>query len=211
MYVTLRSAIQRVLFICSSLILVGLLAACGGNGGSSSTPTPTPTKAPTPTPTLPPSPTTTLTTYTGNGYTVSYPQGWSISTSGTTVTFTDPTKIYNFAVVVSPDPNGVSSPDTSVNAGITGVKSRLTNPQTVSLPATTTVGGDSWVQKGVSGNTTQNGQNVDIEVIVISDNHPANSPTTNNFTIIYGTAKQLFPTAMTAYFQPMLSSFKFTS
>lgn len=86
----------------------------------------------------------------------------------------------------------------------------MKNPQTETLPPTTTVGGDSWVQKSISGTFTSNGQSIDVQYVWISDNHPANSANTQNFIINYGTEKSRFATSNTSYFQPMLQSFKFT-
>jgi hypothetical protein len=84
------------------------------------------------------------------------------------------------------------------------------NPQTETLPPTTTVGGESWDQKSISGTETSGGQNLDFQIVVMSDNHPASAANTQNFTIVYGTEKSRFATANTSYFQPMLQSFKFT-
>ncbi len=192
-------------FCC--VILALLLVACGG--GTTSAPTPTPT--PRPSPTLPPTPTPSLTVYTGNGYSIGYPQGWKVTPGNNRVTFSDPTQVYSLAIVTSPNPNGVASADTVASASIGAVKATLTNPQTETLPPTTTVGGESWVQKSLSGTSTSNGQSVAIQIVVISDNHPANSPSTQNFSIVYGAPKLLFATGDTNYFQPMLQSFKFTS
>jgi hypothetical protein len=190
-------------FCC--VILSQLLVACGGGTTSTLPPTPRPS------PTLPPTPTPSLTVYTGNGYSIGYPQGWKATPGDNRVTFTDPTQVYNLAIVASPNPNGVASAETVASASISAVKATLTNPQTETLPPTTTVGGESWVQKSLSGTGTSNGQSVDIQIVVISDNHPANSTSTQNFTMVYGAPKALFATADTSYFQLMLQSFKFTS
>ncbi len=58
--------------------------------------------------------------------------------------------------------------------------------------------------------TTQNGQSVVVQVVVIVGIHPANSPMSKGFIIVYSTTKSLFVQANTTYFQPMLQSFKFT-
>jgi hypothetical protein len=200
-----------VLLACSILFAM-LLAACGGGGTTSSpTPTPTPTLAPSPTPSPTPSPATSLTTYTGDGYTIGYPSSWKANAQSSKVTFADSTGIYNMTIVVTPNPGGAISADTLATTGITAVKTQLKNPQDGNLPATTTVGGDSWVQKSTIGGSTAAGTSVPLEFVVISDNHPASSPSTKSFTIIYGTAQQSFASAKTSYFQPMLQSFKFTS
>ena len=195
---------QRVMPAFCCMVLAILLVACGG--GTTSTPTPTPRPSPTPSPT----PTPGLTVYTGNGYSISYPQGWKVTPSSKQVAFTDATDVYNLTIVVSPNPQGIVDTSTVANGSIEAVKKTMKNPQTETLPATTTVGGDSWVQKSISGTETSNGQGVDIQVVVISDNHPANSANTQNFTIVYATEKSLFATASTSYFQPMMQSFKFT-
>ena len=200
-----------VLLACS-ILLAMLLAACGGAATtSSSTPTPTPTPPPSPTPSPTPSPATSLTTYTGDGYTIGYPSSWKVNAQSTKVTFADSTGIYNMTIVVTPNPGAAISADTVANAGITAAKTQLKNPQDANLPATTMVGGDSWVQKSAIGTSTTAGTSIPLEFVVIADNHPASSPSTKSFTIVYGTAQQFFVSANTSYFQPMLQSFKFTS
>src|SRR2546421_13121467 len=73
------------------LALTLFLVACG-SGGTTTTPTPTPTSTP------------SGTTYTGNGYTLSYPQGWTSKTVGPfSVVFTsnsDPNA--TFTITVTP-------------------------------------------------------------------------------------------------------------
>jgi photosystem II reaction center protein PsbP len=195
---------QRAMPASCCMILALLLVACGG--GTTSTPTPTPQPSPTPSPT----PTPGLTVYTGNGYSIGYPQGWKVTPNGIQVAFTDATDVYNLTIVVSPNPHGIVDASTVANTSIEAVKKTMKNPQTETLPPTTTVGGDSWVQKSITGTETSNGLSVDVQLVVISDNHPANSANTQNFTIIYATKKSLFASANTSYFQPMLQSFKFT-
>jgi hypothetical protein len=197
---------QRVMPVFCCMILALLLIACGG--GTTSTPTPAPTPQPSPTPS--PTPTPSLTIYTGKGYSISYPQGWKVSSISIGVSFIDASGVYNLAIVVSPNPNGITAASTVANKNIEEGKKRMKNPQTETLPPTTTVGGESWVQKSISGTEPINGQSVDAQVVLISDNHPAHAANTQNFTIAYGTAKSLFATANTSYFQPMLHSFNFT-
>jgi len=162
-------------------------------------------------PTLSPTPTPGLRVYTGNGYSTGYPQGWKATPSGNeAVTFSDETTGYALTIVVFPNPNGITDARTVVNTDIESNKKAMKNPQTGTLPPTTIVGGDSWVQESISGTETSNGVSFDVQLVVISDNHPAHSANTQNFTIIYSTDKSLFATANTSYFQPMLHSFKFT-
>lgn len=189
---------HRVMPACCCMILALLLVACGG--GTTSTPTSAPTPQPSPTP----SP--VLKVYRGKGYSISYPEGWKVTPNSYGVSFSEATNV--LSITVNPNPNGMFNARTLANTTIGGAKSTMKNPQTETLPPTTTVGGDSWVQKSITG--TQTGMNLDMQVVVISDNHPAHSANTQNFTIYYEALKTSFSTANTSYFQPMLQSFKFT-
>lgn len=204
---------RSVVAVCS-LVLVVALAACGSSTTTSgSTPTPTATTAAAATPTVASTATTstTLTTYTGNGYSIGYPQGWKVNSGGNSVVFTEPTGIYSLSILVVPNPGGAISADTVVNTGVQAATGALTNTQTVNVPASTTIGGDSWAQKAIAGTSSAAGQTGTVQAVVASDNHPANSPSTNSFTITYQTLQATFDAANSSYFQPMLQSFKFTS
>lgn len=202
--------VHRSAFIVSCCLLLTLfLAACGGSTSSSLTPTPTPKPSPSPSPS--PTSSTTLTTYQGNGFTISYPRSWKVTASRDAVSFTDAATLNYFQIGITPDPGGVASSDTVVTAGVNAAKATLKNPQAVNIPPKTTIGGDSWVQKSLAGTTTSSGQNGVVQFVVAADNHPASSPSTKSFVIIYGTTQQLFATDNTMYYQPMLKSFKFAS
>src|SRR5215469_4395093 len=166
--------VHRSAFLVSCCLLLALfLAGCGG--GTSSSPTPAPTPKPSPSPTPSSTSSTTLTTYRGNGFTIGYPQSWKVTASGNEVAFTDSATLNDFEIVTTPDPGGVVSPDFVVTTSVNATKATLKNPQTVNVPPTTTVGGESWVQKSLAGTTTSNGQSVVVQVVVASDNHPASS------------------------------------
>ena len=68
--------LRLVTLLTCSLILVVVFAACRlvASSSTTSTSTPTPTVKPSPTPS--PTPAVSFTTYTGNSYTIGYPQGW---------------------------------------------------------------------------------------------------------------------------------------
>ncbi len=157
-----------------------------------------------------PSPTPALTVYRGNGYSIGYPKDWTVTPGDHEVTFMGASGLYTFIAGAHPNPGGSVDASTVASKSIAAVKATKKNPQTVPLPPTTTVGGDRWVQKSISWTETSGGQSTNIQVAVISDNHPAASATTQNFIIVYATEKSLFAMANTSYFQPMLQSFKFT-
>lgn len=186
---------------CIAILTVLLVACNTGIGGSTSTltskPSPTPTAAP-------------FSIYMGLGYIIRYPKGWNVTNSSeNTVSFKDSTGVYNLAIVVSPHPKGIASANTLVDARIKVAKSQLKNPQTEAVPPKTKVGGDAWGQGSISGTNTKNGQNVIMQTVVIADIHPASSPTSKGFIIVYGTAKPQFDQANAQYFLQMLQSFKF--
>lgn len=188
-----------------ALVLVVLLAACGGSGSTATT-TPTP-QPPTPTPT----PAVVMTTYTGTDFNISYPKDWKASPAGTTVAIGDSLNIYNMTITSTPDPGGAVTADQLADTGVTGAKANLKNAQTVTIAPTTTVAGQTWSQRAVSGTTTVNGQSVEVELIILTTTHPAAAATTKGYIIAYGTIKQQLDLATGMYFMPMLQSFKFAA
>src|SRR6059036_783221 len=91
------------------------------------------------------------------------------SESTGTVTFADPVGIYNLSIAVTPNPGGAASKDNLADAAETGAKSKLKNPKTETIAPTTTVGGDTWSQRAVSGDATVNGQTANVKLVVIAD------------------------------------------
>src|ERR1700680_2180903 len=83
-YLSSHFSLSRLILSIGSLFLVCLLAACGSGGSSTGTTsaspsasTPAPTRQATSAPTQLSS-TTSLTTYSGDGFRISYPQGWTV-------------------------------------------------------------------------------------------------------------------------------------
>ncbi len=102
---------QRLSLSVIALLLIVLLAACSSLGGTASSPTPT-TATPSPTP----SPTPAVTTYTGDGYTISYPKDWKKSVASGQTTFQDSLGANALGVVVVANPDGVAKPSTVLEA-----------------------------------------------------------------------------------------------
>ena len=202
------------LLALSSLMLVVLLVACGSSStsGTTSTPTPSPTSTPTlaPTSTSPSAATGAMTAFQGNSFTISYPQTWQVNQRANNIfTFTDSTGGIKMTITVAPDPNGTISADSVASTALQAAQALLKNAKTVSVPSTTTVGGDSWSQVSASGTQRLNNQDTDIQVVVIANVHPANTLLSKSFTILYQAPVATFSQDNTTYFQPMLQSFKF--
>lgn len=207
---------------CALLLLVLLLVACGGknnatgnssNGASSANPVKqmAPTVTPTRQVTAAATQSALFKTYTGNGFTVQYPQNWKVTTSNTETAFTDPSGIYNLTIGLTPNPNGAKTADQIAESGIAGAKTNLKNVQAVDVPQTADVGGQSWSQRSISGTSTLNGQSSDVQAVVLANNHPNHTTDTKGYVLVYVAAKDQFEQAKTKYFQPMLESFKYTS
>src|SRR5216683_3162704 len=123
-----------------SLLFSPLLVACQLGGGTTAAPTPTPTSNLPPIPTAPPIiPASKLVTYTGAGYTIDYPQGWTVTQGGGgLVTFADPQGIAYLSVKATPNPGGVVTADNQVSIGLQLFKSQAKNYQMQNVAPTTT-------------------------------------------------------------------------
>ena len=206
-----KSIPRWMALLSCAIILTVLLAACGG-GSTSSNPTPTPTAKAKPSPTTPPTPTVSTATYTGNGFSISYQQGWqTITNKKGEVDFVDPTGNYALTVVFVADPNGLGGADTFMTAEFNAIKTQMKNPQTASVPSPVMVGGDSWLQKAVTGLVSVGGQDVPGQINILVDIHPAHSASSMSYSILLSSPKAVFDTVNASGFQPMLQSFKFTS
>lgn len=213
-----RSRVARWWVIGTLILVLALILSLGiilipgllQRPGAQVIPKPTsPAALETPMPGTTTTPPSGLAVYTGKGYSIGYPKDWKIEPGDQTVIFSSVTGMYSLLIVVNPNPDGIISASTMVNDNIAAFKGQMTNSRMETLPATTIVGGENWAQKSISGTETSGGVRFDLQAVVISDNHPANSADTRNFTITYSTERSLFATANTSYFQQMLRSFKF--
>lgn len=194
--------------VCS-LVLALVLVACGGGSATSSAPAPQPTTATQSTATS--ESTSNTTTYTGNGFTIDYPQDWKTSTpSNSSVNFNNPPNTAALDINIVDNPNGQSAAD-GVSATLQKFQSdpKYLNFQIVDMPATTTVGGESWSQGSATYDQMTNGQTTSYKVVLLVDNHSADPSTPKAFIIAYVATADLFDQANNDDFQPMLQSFAF--
>jgi len=202
-----KHVIQRIALSAGMLLLVMLLTACSGIGGTGSA-TPTPTSAPTPTPS-PTAPTVTMQTYKGATFTIDYPQGVQKGGSGDDVSFADPATQDTMTIVSIADPNGIAGASTIAQTSLASFeKSLLSNAKSATIAPTATVGGESWVQKSATGDLAAEA-NTPGTLVLLVDNHPANSPSTKTYEIVYYGPTATWNQA-NIVFQIMLQSFTFT-
>lgn len=198
---------RQVSISLSFIVLITVLAACGGGGGTaSSTPTPS---APTPAPTTA---SVGMQTFTGNGFSISYPQNWQKTTSSSQTVFSDETAGNAFTIVQTADPGGAASADTIATASIQAIaKTVLKNGKTETVPATVSINGTTWSQRAVTGDVEANGQTVPAKLVLLVAIHPASAVTSQSFQLFYVAPTLTFDQANLLVFQPMLQSFKFTA
>src|ERR1700694_4859436 len=109
----MKSSVTRnVLSVCGIFVFCILLTACGGGTANDTPPTPTTATAPSPTPAV------TLTTFSGDGYTIGYPSGWTEKKAGTVVQLSRDNNT-SFIVETAESPSGVSTTG-SVQGGLAG-------------------------------------------------------------------------------------------
>ena len=198
---------QRLSLSVITLLLIVLLAACSSPSSTAGSSTPAVTPSPTPLPTP------AVTTYTGDGYTISYPKDWTKSVTSGQTTFQDSLGANALGVVVVSNPNGLAQPSTVLNATLAGsVKgANMTNTSPANLPASVSLAGETWVQKGTTGTVSKGGASTSFEVVVLTTNHPAHTSKTKLFAFVYAGPLAGSTLADAQIFQAMLASFKFTS
>jgi hypothetical protein len=207
-----------VLSLCS-LLLVCLLSACsfgGGSTGTASTTTSSSTPATTPATSVPARPTSapvsSMKTYTGNGFTIDYPAGWTVTEEGRgQVMIVNQQAGQAGSLIIGINPAGGKVPATAmIQFALIGFMA-LPHYQKVDIASKATVGGDSWDQIAATGDVQVAGQAqlVSYESVAMADVHPATSPTARGFEIRYTTDASRFAQMSASSFQPMLQSFKF--
>src|SRR5437588_6461743 len=205
---------SRLSLSLCSLLLVLVLAACSLGSGSTGT-APTTTSGHTPATSHPTSASAVgLATYTGDGFSIGYPQGWTVQkgTNGS-VTFIDvhagATKGSHLAITLGKQ--GLVHPTSTILNFWQQAFMAQPNYQKVDIAPTAMVGGDSWDQISATSDEQISGQTqpVNAEQVVMADNHPATSPTARSWQIQYSTYTNDFTHMNANLFQPMLQSFAF--
>lgn len=210
MHSNIRRIIRVSSLVFSSFVLLTLLAACdlfGGSGNSSATPT----SAPNPTPTQA---SAALKLYTGDGFTIQYPQDWTVKVDSghSLVSFTDPITQSTFAIQTTPNPQAAIGSDQIIaNAGTALEAVGLTQVKASGSASDTTLAGETWKQQAYTANVKYNGSSVPAKTVVLTNNYPAQSLDTKAYTLLYGAAQIVFDQVNQLDFQPTLQSFKYTS
>ena len=206
-FLTKRSAHLFMLIMCS-FIIASVVSACGGESASSS---PTPTSQPTAAATATSAPIGQ--TYTGDGYTISYPSDLKPNTATPgQVIFANASNTVAFLIKVVDHPGAGQTATSIVGAVVQGFQSRPNFQLATDVLSSTMVGGDTWNQAGATYDAPNaSGQATNVKIVVLADGHPANSPMLKGFLIVYSATTDIFDQTNTNTFQPMLQSFKFTS
>jgi hypothetical protein len=183
-----------------ALIPLMLLAACRSSDSIASSPTPA----------------VAMQTYTGTSFTVKYPVSWKVSASSqgsSNTIIKDNVSNSAFTISTIPDPQNLDSANTIADTSTQVVlkSPNLKKSQTVSVPATVTLNGVTWVQRKITYTTLVHGQDVPTTIILLVTTHPAHAASTQAYRLVCGGPTATFERSSTQIFQPMLRSFKFTT
>ena len=192
---SLQHTHTRTFLLIGSFLLLLFLPACTTGNSTTTIAKTKPIATPTP----------GLSTYQGKGYTIGYPQGWSVKGKGSLVTFTDVQGLTTFIIEEIPNPKGIISPATVVDGGLNGFKEQGANFQKIDVTPTLTLSGNTWNQGDAVANTAA----TSLKLVVLSSDYPQQTTSTHTFTLIYSTPTKEFDRVNTQSFQPMLQSFKF--
>ncbi|WP_169461027.1 hypothetical protein [Ktedonobacter racemifer] len=194
--ITLRNVGSKTPFLIVLLMLALFVVACGStNSGTTAASTP---KPPTPTPTP------DVATYKGNGYTFDHPKGWIEQNSNGNVQVASlPDGSFN--VTALPMSTSLQASDQFyeiyLSTYLKTLKSATKNYKETTVPATVQVGGETWHQKGFTGEMQNDGATEKINVLTVKHKD-------KEFTILYGDDQKVYDEQA---FQVMLKSFKFTA
>ena len=202
MNVRRKSPLRLAWLILFFLALLSL-AACGNSASSTATTT-------TSSPTATPSPTPAVKVYTGDGYTLSYPQDWQVTTQAGIVHFSPSNgeQWPNLSIRTADYDNTPGTPGVSLDQQLSIEGNSLTGYQNyqsdTTVPATTSIGSNTWKEYG--GTYDQSTQH--IKTVVMCSQHPAS---TGKIFIMDLSAKAAsYEQDYGTTFQAILNSFKYS-
>jgi hypothetical protein len=199
-HVTRFSLGTLLLFLLSAFIV-----ACGSSSAStapSPTPAPKPTTAPSPTSTV------NLTVYQGTGYSIGYPQGWTLNHNNLQVQISDAAQD-NLLIQTATGSSQSNSTNIQLMQSIMQsvlniLKQGSKDYKETSVPSKTTIGGTTWDQKAATMTDPKLGP-IRFNILYTQNpKHPGQI-----FVMFYGTTQKTFDKINKEDFQPMLQSFKF--
>ncbi len=195
------SITRSTLVALSVLTVCLLLSACGERTASSSPVATAKMTAPKIVPTLTSS--VNLTTFSGDGYTIGYPAGWTTKKAGTAVQITQGNNA-SMVIETVESPAGVS-PTGSIQGALAGVKGASKNfqPETVASPIT--LSNAQWEQGAATAEDPTSGAKATVYILAAKFPNNVNKL----IAIVYTAASNDFAKDNTEAFQPMLQSFKF--
>ena len=149
-----------------------------------------------------------LQTYTGNGYTIGYPQDWASTSQGKVIDFYNQDNTARFAIEIDDNTQGASA-DSIIDTATQNANAaaNLTNIQQHPMSATVQFAGETWLQRAFDG-TNANGVNITIDYLLT--NHGTGS-SMKVYIMALATTVDSFDQSNNNFFQPMLKSFVFTS
>lgn len=212
---------SRLSLSMCGLLLAFMLTACslgGGSTGNNPSTTSGKTPATTPATSVPAQPTsasaTSLTTYTGDGFTIGYPTGWTVMKQGhgqVMLVDKQADAARGGVFMIGLNPAGGNIPPAVLLQFELNQFTSQPHYQKVDIAPKATVAGDSWDQFAAINDVQIPGQAQPetLETVVMADDHPAVSPTARGFVIRYSADASRFAHINATIFQAILQSFSF--
>jgi hypothetical protein len=216
MLTPLRTGTRLAALMLCSLLLSLLFAACGGSSPTSSTPTPTPTPTakpwPTATPTAMTTPTSTTAnwqTYSGADFSISYPTGWTESSSGNQIVgFIDSTGNIGASIGIVPNLSDPLTGEAVAAAAQQYMQQQFKNTQDDGVDQNVQFAGENWSQKEFDGDPVTGGS-TRFTVLILTTLHQPSGGSTKPYFMLFLAPKTEFQADLDDYFNPMAGTFEF--
>jgi len=195
-----KPLVKLTCLLLSLLALTLFLVACGNSG--SSTTISAPTSTPTPTP--------GGQSYTGDGYSLSYPLDWKVTTQSGVAEFSsnagNPLPLLTIRTAAFDNTPG--TPGVSLDQQMVIEETTLTGNQNFqedkTVASTTSIGGDTWKEFGATYDVSV----LHTKAVVFGDQHPAS--TGKIFIIRLTDTAASYDQDYSTIIQPIFNSFKFS-